>query len=874
MNSMINRYTQLIQNKNNAQISHSSQDELRTHVKAYKPKGQIIEPDTFCFSKDAESLNFFLKGIQGKGNDYSIGRINDIAIKLGGLGIATTIAVSKGTPIKKGMEFVGLASWLGAMSLWPKLAINKPIKYLKGVDLDLEYKTSRGHKKKFYNDPQFMCWDLISDEEINKMGDKLGVPRNIQNRRKAVENKARQVAIQGNTLSSLTAGLATPLVASLVADQLDKRVFSAAAPVINANKADALAKKLTANITNYQTDKETIDFINSKVTDNMSATVKDEIKSVFESKTDDICLKSEVRSTIDKIFSAGKTKSSDIAITKDLNTDLAKIFGDKKVFPDSSMEKLVKLGEKYSNKLTPKNIGQYVDDLEEFLLDNSRLDLEDIKEKVLPNVKKLLSKKKTVTLLSPKQIKNELTCMSKLIDVYNQKVYRDFENGFFKLIGSGENSVNAKLWSQMSKDIAKALNISDKNLAEIVKNMNAEAAGATIDKTKVLSSIFDSIISNPKKYNETMKKLGKIAENVASQNEKQFAFSLQYIDNMQAVFSKVNQSGSLSDFSQALKVLLSYQRQNILKNYIGTNETIFAPINVLNSLELAQKTISGNNGTYSSELYDAIKKIIVSGQSTDHFVNKLDMYSDFIRNERDFANVSNIIFADLSDAAKANLPEALAQKINANMRLKKQLMVNLSDGIKLDYLRPNSEEALSALRSMNLYKYADELFDIGFCDSDKVVKTIGNIAQKSDTKLQELKQIFKLTNADLARIKAGEYQPLYAACMGSWDKGSGFLESGRHKVKAILSYVGVDDLASLGDIHIIKSKTGKITKIVGQDLYSFVKTNAKETLNYNRWIKRVGLAFVGLCGVTAFAISQLGKKNEFNPDIYQERKSA
>ena len=268
MPSMIQSYVNLMQQRQN-NSPYYTQDAWRTHVKAYAPKGKLLKPDRIglvsAIKSDAQSLRYFADGINGKGNDYSIGKINDVAIKLGGLGIAGMLASSVGSPLKKGMEFIGLACWLAAMSLWPKLAINAPIKHFKGVDLDLEYKNSAGNKKNFYADPQFLCWDLFSDKQIHEMGDKLGVPRNIHNRRKAIENKARQVSIQGNTLTTLTAGFATPLIASLAADQIGKRAYVPFLEKMRALKATALREEMLVNNVGLIEDANTMKVIDANV---------------------------------------------------------------------------------------------------------------------------------------------------------------------------------------------------------------------------------------------------------------------------------------------------------------------------------------------------------------------------------------------------------------------------------------------------------------------------------------------------------------------------------------------------------------------------------------------------------------------------------
>jgi len=174
MTSMIQAYVDIARRRAQATASQPqvipavrNQDDFRTHVKAYKPLGKLIRPDFIDIrggvKKDINAIRYFIKGVQGEGNDYSTGRINDIGIKLGSLGIAGVLATTKGSPLTKGMEFVGAACWFAAMSLWPKLAIHTPIKMAKGVDLSLEYEPYPGHnkekdvlavrRKNFFEDP-------------------------------------------------------------------------------------------------------------------------------------------------------------------------------------------------------------------------------------------------------------------------------------------------------------------------------------------------------------------------------------------------------------------------------------------------------------------------------------------------------------------------------------------------------------------------------------------------------------------------------------------------------------------------------------------------------------------------------------------------
>lgn len=206
---------------------------------AQKAKGRLLRENIFQSAGSTikgygQCAKYLYKAaVNGEGTDYSVGKINDLTIRAGSLGIAGILAATKAFPFARGMEFVGLATWFGSMAIWPKV-IGTPIKALYGVDINQKYEDSYGRRKNFYEDPQYLCWDLYRNidkhgkynpnapeyEYLNKIGDKLGVPRDIEDRNTAIQDKMRQVATQGNALWMLTAGFMTPVLSSIVADSL------------------------------------------------------------------------------------------------------------------------------------------------------------------------------------------------------------------------------------------------------------------------------------------------------------------------------------------------------------------------------------------------------------------------------------------------------------------------------------------------------------------------------------------------------------------------------------------------------------------------------------------------------------------------------
>ncbi|MGD9581945.1 MAG: hypothetical protein AB7V50_11275, partial [Vampirovibrionia bacterium] len=170
----------------------------------------------------ASNVNNIRKAItKGEGSDYTLGRMNDSTIRMGSLGIAT-LASAKALSTVTGIgEFIGFATWFASMGLSPKV-INKMVQVKYGLNLDQEYVDSYGRRKKLFVDPGFICWDLIPDEKLYKIGDRMGVPKDIINRKEAIQEKITQVVVQSKTWMMLSVGVTTPVLASLLADSLKK----------------------------------------------------------------------------------------------------------------------------------------------------------------------------------------------------------------------------------------------------------------------------------------------------------------------------------------------------------------------------------------------------------------------------------------------------------------------------------------------------------------------------------------------------------------------------------------------------------------------------------------------------------------------------
>lgn len=197
-------------------------------VKPLSHKGTLLPSKLFASPKEyahdlkQDILNIG-KAAKGKANDYELGRINDVAMKLGSLGLASYLFIKNPLKLDKAMQFIGFGTFFGGMALWPKLTIQAPLKARTGVDIHQKYIDSQGRKKMLHQDPQYDLTDLYSREDLDLMGEKLKVDENLPDRDNFIKQRAKKTAVQGNTLWMMSA-FTTPLISALACCGLEKPV--------------------------------------------------------------------------------------------------------------------------------------------------------------------------------------------------------------------------------------------------------------------------------------------------------------------------------------------------------------------------------------------------------------------------------------------------------------------------------------------------------------------------------------------------------------------------------------------------------------------------------------------------------------------------
>ena len=243
--------------------------------------------------KDVVSIG---KAAKGEANDHELGRINDLAMKLGSLGLAAYLFVKNPLKLSKTMEFVGFGTFFASMALWPKLAIQAPLKARTGVDIHQKYVDSQGRKKMLYQDPQYVLTDLYTKEDLNKIGKKLNINEKLPDRDSFIKQRAQKTALQGNTLWMMTAGFASPIMSGLACNVLEKPIGDKIEKHQLEATADALENGTTGIFEQFKQNRQTrqLDNFLAAHQGERLADIKDELSSILANNSNSATLQSVI----------------------------------------------------------------------------------------------------------------------------------------------------------------------------------------------------------------------------------------------------------------------------------------------------------------------------------------------------------------------------------------------------------------------------------------------------------------------------------------------------------------------------------------------------------------------------------------------------
>jgi len=494
------------------------------YIKPQGAKGKLVSSSIFPNVKDTKyNFNALKHGLTGKANDHELGKLNDVGMKVGALALAGYLATQKATPKTKLMEFVGLATFFGAMKLWPKLAIGAPAKAIHGFDPTQEYEDSFGRKKPFFQDAQYQPWDVYSNEQLQKIGDKMGVDKNAQDRNDLTKSNMTKIATKNNTLWMITAGIASAVFSALACNKAEK-VIDPALDKVNNEKADKLLqnfdteaqKRMTSASKDMQKDLDKIfeenkgKTVDKKLIEKISGRLAKGLDPVTEEG---------VKEDMQNILMNGKSLVNE-GLAEKISNGSKKVLAQK--FSEEQVAKIVPSKEEIvkhfnDNQMMGKEVNE--DEAMNVRSSVSQLFLAKAKEQGM-STEKLKTIKKGVALVADKALKSN---SASVLDENVMKKVSEIGKAMSELqakdsvlddyaqakVADKPETVIANYWNKTSTSIVKSLGIDFKEM-EKVRNNRQLVQGLVRNK-------MEEVTSDDAKY---QKAIGEMANNIAELDKK------------------------------------------------------------------------------------------------------------------------------------------------------------------------------------------------------------------------------------------------------------------------------------------------------------------------------------------------------------------
>ena len=778
---------------------------LRTQprVASHFKKQVIVLVFEVCYNNTRIRIQ---KVLRGDANDHELGKINDVGMKLGGLAIAAYLMTRKQTPLKKAMELVGLASFFGAMSLWPKIAIQLPTRLIHGFNVKKEYEDSFGRQKPFFQDPMYIPWDLVDDKRIHKIGDRMGVDKDMPNRKDFIQEKMKKISVQDNTLWMLTAGVATPIASALICNACEKPLNKFLGKQTE-KKAERLLGNIGENYAQYvdNSAKELTELLDTNAGRPVTSELLEQIKGVLTQNVDEVTA-TAIRQDLDDILGATDKRFTvnDTVIDGVVKTIKEEMKG---IIPDSQLDDCVPNAEDLLKQLATYT-GRDLDDgeMKKVLntvfaqtrksLQENNVEPAQIREVIVKLVNGSQAVEKSL-YSQPANTLNEgvvssLKSIANTLSTFKAKNAVLDEYILLKA-GAAPETVMANAWNEVTGDLPKLFNLTDKEITSIRHDRKLTGA--------LLREKLEAITSNPDEYDRVFRSLaGKI-----SKLEDQMA------DLEIPVSSKGSYNSSVEKvFGDAASELQAKGFATTARRLVGSGD------NLTGSLKNVQLSYSQN-------------RLLGVRSSLYRMLNTLDLFKRISTNEN---------LQALHPGMKKEMKEAIVEFV-------KQLAI---EGSTSDYMtkffaskNPNLAEALGDL-TVNGGKVENEFLS-------QVVK--GGTAEMPYDKVfyEEVMKLFY----------ENDVHPSTKRILGELDLGDVF---GKYRGDFLDNLGG--HYYFVKPYHKVAGKSGagsSYTKFlrVGMAPDQMLHGTIKEVFNTRQWLKTFGGIGAGLLGLTVLAQFFFGK---------------
>ncbi len=594
------------------------QPNIETQKKTYRDANKHINTSTLAHPIPAEghlvhdSLlsvpKFWMKdiaydvkavkdGFTGKANDHQLGRLNDVGLKLTGIGIATYLASRTTDPKMRIMEYLGLGTFLASMSIYPALTINGASRLVQGFDIGKQYIDDQGRKKSVFQDGNYIPFDMYrgeyTGEDLDIIADRMGIPRGIKNRDELTKEQMRKIAVQNNTLWMLGAGFATPVMTALTCCGLEHIVSPAMEIVRNKNYNSQISKVLKAT-TDMTLNVAEIDSNSlSKKTEKILSKFKgqelpkEELNSLVEMLSDEVDsnLKIGIKEDIEKIFKSAKNSFVvDENIYEDIKNAIKNASNGRKnvtfeqVFAttENDIKQALRSAGSDGKYITPEQLQAFKGELKKIYsakieaANGNKIWLKSQQNNVIENISKVIQKKPS-SLVTEENIKNVID-FAKVLGDFKEKDRVIDKCKSFKVEYAPE-TVLARSYKKFENELFKDLNIGYKDLKQMKESEELTK--------EILEKKIQALVSNEEKYSKTVEKLAKImsetevrlhGESMSGSDLKDLINAIE--NNYNKTAKRINNIGE-GKFTSTIDKLIKDDVNGELKNIVNSREDLF-----------------------------------------------------------------------------------------------------------------------------------------------------------------------------------------------------------------------------------------------------------------------------------------------------------
>ncbi len=636
------------ENKHNSYVyKHTFTFDSDGRVKPKEDKAKLLPSRIFGspveYAKDIKKdIVNIGRAMKGQANDHELGRINDIAMKLGSFALACYLFVKNPLKLNKTMEFVGLGTFFGSMALWPKLAIQAPIKARTGVDIHQKYIDSQGRKKMMFQDPQYDLTDLYSREDLDRIGKKLKVNENLPDRDKFIKQRAKKLATQGNTLWMMSAGLAAPVMSALTCNVLEK-------PITNVLEQHAL------NSTRKAMEALNANGVDSRVWEAIQKYVSENGQTVLNENT----LQEIMRKLPDVNSSdfSGSIKKYIVSLVDNIRNTLNKnVINEalKGKFDQSTLEKV--LGEMSDDIINQSS----VEDIARKLANASGLSTSK-KKKLIGELTKLIKEAQSKQPVTVEQIGEQMKKLgNSLVDFSSGK--KVIEKFIHARVGEESGTYIANQWGRVTNTLFNSLHLSSSELKALQKDGSYEII------TKKIAEL------PADKYDKLINKLLKLIEDYETKTGADGMMNI-VSTKAKAVCEKTGIQLTENGFDDLAKKVSAKVKSGTLENEItqrASNRILGARASFYRLVQWMDILRKEQSGELKSQVTEALKaagkdygddsvkamiekcKSILSGATPSDYAEKLKS-ANFRLDNDEYKIITDILFKNGEEEATSGL---------------------------------------------------------------------------------------------------------------------------------------------------------------------------------------------------------------------------